>query len=140
MPDTDDGQRGHHQVLYAKSIVIEGMGSFDVRKVSSQLDLGIDVSPRQENGQELHSSSFPCTENLGMIMFLTGMNQPGTSCSARKLSRRVTSPCMQHWRRLHQELRYLPGTLDVSINTLVEYPDADWGQDKGSRRSTTGYL
>ena len=47
-------------------------------------------------------------------------------------------------------LRYLDGTLDVGIsykkstdddiNTLVGYSDSDWGQDKESRRSVTGYL
>ena len=48
------------QVTYTRSIVIEGMDSFDVRKVSTPLDPGMDLLPRQENGQGLDSSSFPC--------------------------------------------------------------------------------
>ena len=47
------------QAFYAKSIVIEGMSFFDVRKVSTPLDPGMDLSPTQENEQELNSSSVP---------------------------------------------------------------------------------
>ena len=44
-------------------------------------------------------------------------------------------------------VRYLKGTPELGIwydrsgdNTLIGYSDADWGGDRASRRSTTGYI
>ena len=68
---TDNGTK-LDQAFYAKSIVIEGMGYFDVRKVSTPLDPGMDLSPRQENVQEPDSSSFPYARIWG------------SSCSSRE--------------------------------------------------------
>ena len=47
---TDKGTK-LDQTPHTKSIVIERMGSFDVHKVSTPLDPGMDLSPRQENEQ-----------------------------------------------------------------------------------------
>ena len=46
------------QVLYAEGIVIEGMGSTDVRKVNTPLDPGMDLSARRDDEEELDVSRF----------------------------------------------------------------------------------
>ena len=68
-------------------------------------------------------------------MFLAGMTWPDISCSVRELSRRVTSPCVRHWRGLQHVIRYLAGTLDAGIsdkkstqddiNTLLGHSDSE---------------
>ena len=68
-----------------------------MHKVSTPLDPGMDLSPRQENEHELDSSSFPYGNILGKLKFLAGIARPDISCSVRELHRRVTSPCMRHW-------------------------------------------
>ena len=87
--------------------ITEEMGLFDLRKVSTPLNPGMDLSPRQENEQELHRSSCSYTRSLG------------SSCSWRErqdLLWPATSPCMRHWRGLQHVFRYISRTLDVSIN------------------------
>ena len=93
------------QTLYAKSIIIDGTGLTDVRKVFTPLDPGMDLSPRQENEKEIDSSSLPCARILGKLMFLAGMTRPDIAYSVRELSRRVASPCTRHWRCLQHLLR-----------------------------------
>ena len=68
------------QAPSAKGKIIKGMGSFDVRKVSTPLEPGMDLLPRQENQQELDSSSFPFARNSGKLMFLARMSRPDTFC------------------------------------------------------------
>ena len=82
------------QTLYAKCIIIDGMGSTDVRKVFTALDPGMDLSPRQENKEEFDSSSLLYARILGKLKFLAGMTRPDIAYSVRELSRRVASPCM----------------------------------------------
>ena len=84
------------RTLYAKSIMIDGMGSTDVRKVFTPLDPGMDLSPRQENEEEIASSSLPCARILGKLMFLAGMTRLDIACSVRELSRRVASPSVSY--------------------------------------------
>ena len=53
----------------------------------------------------------------------------------------------KHWKALKHLFRYLRGTLDLIITYsadedqgIVGYTDSDWVGDKGTRKSTTGYL
>ena len=126
------------QSIYTEGIVIEGIGSTDVRRVHTPLDPGIDLSSRQDVEEELDSSRFPYARILGKLMFLAGMARPDISCSVRELSRRTGSPCMRHWRGLQHLLRYLAGTIDVGIH----YPRNDTNSDEdrlhwsGTRKRT----
>ncbi|MGH0052594.1 MAG: reverse transcriptase domain-containing protein, partial [Sphaerochaetaceae bacterium] len=127
-----------NQSLYAEGIVFEGMGSTDVRRVSTPLDPGMDVSAKSEEEDELDISRFPYARVLGKLMFLGGITQPDISSSVRELSRHIASPCIRHWRALQHLLRYLAGTTNVGIlyrygringskdgPPLVGYSDAD---------------
>lgn len=76
---TDEGTK-LDQAAYIRSTVIEGMCCFDVRKVSTPLYPGMDLSSRQENGRELDISIFPYARILGTLMPLAGMTRPDISC------------------------------------------------------------
>ena len=80
------------QRAYAESIVVEGMGSTQVRKTYVPLDPGMDLSERKEDEEELDSPQFPYARILGKLMFLAGMTRPDLSNSVRELGRRAASP------------------------------------------------
>ncbi|CAM9538360.1 unnamed protein product, partial [Choristocarpus tenellus] len=62
--------------MYAKSIVMAGMGSKEVRTTSTPLDPGMDLSARQDHEEELDPTICPYASILGQLMFLAGMTRP----------------------------------------------------------------
>jgi len=63
------------------------------------------------------------------------------------VSRYVSNPGLEHWTAVKRILRYLKGTEDLGLvlggSTSVSlhgYSDADWGGDRDTRKSTTGYV
>ncbi|CAM9821614.1 unnamed protein product [Choristocarpus tenellus] len=140
--------------MYAKSIVMAGMGTIEIRKTSTPLDPGMDLSAKQDHEEELDPTIYPYASILGKLMFLAGMTRLDLANSVRELGRRAVSPCMRHWRELQHVLRYVAGTLDVcnyynrgdkymnegDEELLVGYGDSDWGTDSQTRRSVTGYM
>ncbi|CAM9961766.1 unnamed protein product, partial [Choristocarpus tenellus] len=147
-----DGITLDQQICTLKPLSWPGwMGSIEVRKTSTPLDLSV----KQGHEEELDPIIYPYASILGKLMFLAGMTQPDlANNSVRELGRRAASPCMRHWRGLQHVLRYVAGTLDVCIHydrgdkdmnegdeeLLVGYGDSDWGTDSQTRRSVTGYL
>lgn len=81
------------KTLCAKSMIVVGMGSTEVRKVFTPLDPGMDLSARQKDEEKVHSSSLLYARNLGTLVFPEGMTRPDIF-SVRELTRRVASPCI----------------------------------------------
>ncbi|CAN0508160.1 unnamed protein product, partial [Discosporangium mesarthrocarpum] len=140
-----------HQQHYAQRIVMDGMGSMEVRTASSPLDPGMDPTARRHDEQELDKTRYLYAYILGKLMFLAAMTRPDLSNSVRELGRRSASPCLRHWRGLQHVLRYLAGTTDIAIHyprgtdtdneqLITGYADSDWANDPETRRSVTGYL
>ncbi len=82
---------------------------------------------------------------VGSLIYLSIGTRPEIGYAISVLSRRMTTPPEKMWKIAKSVLRYLNGTLDYGIqfggnNNLVGYSDADWGADKETRRSRTGYL
>ncbi|CAM9301783.1 unnamed protein product, partial [Sphacelaria rigidula] len=138
------------QRAYAESIVVEGMGSTQVRKTYTLLDPGMGLSERKEGEGELNSSEFPYARILGKLMFLAGMTRTDLSNSDREQGRRTATLSPRHWRGLQHVLRYLAGTLDICLGygvsnvktekALMGNADSDWANDAETRRSVTGYF
>ncbi|CAM9966304.1 unnamed protein product [Choristocarpus tenellus] len=64
------------QHLYAESIVMAGMGTTEVRKTSTPLDPGMDLSAKQDHEEELDPTIYPYASILGKLMFLVDMTRP----------------------------------------------------------------
>jgi Reverse transcriptase (RNA-dependent DNA polymerase) len=138
------------QIRYAADIVTGILGSLEVRKTSTPIDPGMDITATRSN-EDVLDASYMYSHHVGKLMYLAGMTRPDLSNAVRELGRRASSPCMRHWRALQHVARYLAGTLSVSImysknvnnnmqDVLVGYSDADWATDTESRRSVTGYI
>ncbi|CAM9436821.1 unnamed protein product [Discosporangium mesarthrocarpum] len=57
------------QALYAQSIVMAGMGSFDVCKTATPLDSVMDLSARRDD-EDLDTTRFPYASILSKLIFL----------------------------------------------------------------------
>ena len=83
---------------------------------------------------------------IGALLYLSTRTRPDISFAVSKLSRYCSKPNNAHWNAVKRIFRYLKGTINLGLNyvkqgvsTCIAYSDADWGGDKGSRKSTSGY-
>jgi hypothetical protein len=79
-------------------------------------------------------------------MYVMLNTRPDISAAVNYYSRFQGIATEEHWKGLKRILRYLKGTIDMSLrfrktqdSTITTYADADWGGDS-DRKSTTGFL
>jgi hypothetical protein len=87
---------------------------------------------------------------IGGLMFAAICTRPDIAFAVNRLSRYCANPTEEHYGAAKRVLRYLRGTVNHRITytgtaernpQLVGYCDADWAQDKDSKRkSTSGYV
>ncbi|MBW0554335.1 hypothetical protein O181_094050 [Austropuccinia psidii MF-1] len=84
---------------------------------------------------------------VGSLSYLSTATRPDLSYSISALSQFLENPGIIHWKAFLHFLKYLKGTNDVGLiykrnvkKPPVAYSDADWGNCRITRKSTTGYL
>ncbi|MBW0529850.1 hypothetical protein O181_069565, partial [Austropuccinia psidii MF-1] len=84
---------------------------------------------------------------IGSINYLSTATRPDLSFAVSSLSQFLERPGLLHWKAFLHVLRYLRGTPDLGLvysrgsdGGVRAYSDADWGNCRSTRRSTTGYL
>uniref|UniRef100_A0A0A9XG27 Retrovirus-related Pol polyprotein from transposon TNT 1-94 n=2 Tax=Lygus hesperus TaxID=30085 RepID=A0A0A9XG27_LYGHE len=83
------------------------------------------------------------------LMYVSVMSRPDICFSVSLLSRFCHKPTMQLWNAAKRVLRYVISTRDMGLNftkgndspnNIVAYSDSDWGGDKLTRRSVSGFI
>ncbi len=98
------------------------------------------------NKDTQHNIAKPFRELLGALMYLSCCTRPDISFAVSALARVGSNPSESDWKAAKRVMRYLKGTASLGImftqrNGYLEgYSDADWGGDKTSRKSTTGFV
>ena len=88
---------------------------------------------------------------VGSLLYAAMITRPDITYAVQALGRHLQSSGEEHMIAAKRVLRYLQGTKDLGLvyeakgdgagqPSLVGFSDADWGGDKDTRRSTTGYL
>ena len=87
---------------------------------------------------------------VGSLLYASMVTRPDITYAVQALGRHLQSSGAEHMVAAKRVLRYLQGTKNIGIVyqgradttdvSLVGYSDSDWGGDKDTRRSTTGYL
>jgi hypothetical protein len=83
---------------------------------------------------------------IGSLMYLANTMRPDISSTASKLSWFVSNSGDDHWHALERVLRYLKGTMSLSIHyngypTILEcYCDVNWIFDADEIYATSGYV
>ena len=90
--------------------------------------------------------SVPYSSGVGSLMYAMTTTRPDIAYAVSVLSSYMANPGQQHWIALKRVLRYLQGTrnyglvLGGSSVELSGWCDADWANDKDTRRSVSGYI
>lgn len=84
---------------------------------------------------------------VGGLLYLAVVARPDIAATAAILGRKFSDPREHDWTAAKRVLRYLKATKSHQLQlggdktqSLVGYSDADWAEDVGSRRSTTGIV
>ncbi|UYV78617.1 hypothetical protein LAZ67_16002180 [Cordylochernes scorpioides] len=129
------------QTHYIEEILKE-YGMEHVKEASTPLDPG--MFTEGPGGKE--ACSAPYQQDIGNLLWLTGMTRPDIAYAVSYLSKFNSSPLQQHWNAVKHLLRYLKKTKDLKLvfsktgKKLAAFADADWGSDKEDRKSYSGYI
>lgn len=90
--------------------------------------------------------NFPFKELVGCLLYMVTCTRPDIA-HAVSIASRTSEPTELHWNLLKRIMRYLSGTKELGIEfrweqnpELVGYSDADYANDKETRRSTSGFV
>lgn len=83
---------------------------------------------------------------IGSLIYCMIGSRPDIAFAVTRLSQYMSNPTPTHVEHAKHVLRYLRATSDYRIrfqgsgqSGLIGYSDADWGENRDNRRSTTGY-
>jgi hypothetical protein len=111
----------------------------------SSIVLSKSMSPVTVEEQEA-MRDVPYSSGVGSLMYAMTATRPDIAFAVSVLSAFMANPGERHWIALKRVLRYLQGTRDYCLvlgGSQVElsaWCDADWANDKDTRRSMTGYI
>ena len=88
---------------------------------------------------------------VGSLLYAAMITRPDITYAVQALGRHLQASGEEHIIAAKRVLRYLQGTKDLGLiyepkgdgteqPSIFGYSDADWGGDRDTRRSTTGYL
>ena len=84
---------------------------------------------------------------IGSLIYLMIGSRPDIAWSVTRLFQYMQNPMQLHVDACKHIFRYLQGTLDAWItynsgknSGLIGYSDADWGENRDNRQSTTSYV
>ena len=119
--------------------------------VHAPLSKNADIIALRDDEMKLNSSEHTAYRSIvGGLLYLAFCTRPDLSCAVTTLARQVHAPGTRHMMHAKRVLRYVAGTaclgLKYSRSQLLSpksfraHVDADWGGDKDSRASATGYV
>ena len=121
--------------------LLEKYGMTECKPLSTPLSPAAKLT---KEGESLDTASFPYSQLIGSLMYLSVCTRPDISQAVGALARYMAYPTTTHWQAAKGVLRYIAGTADFGITyaglDLEGYCDADYAGDLDSRRSTTGYV
>jgi len=115
--------------------------------ISAHFKLSLKCSPSTEK-ERRDMERVPYASAVGSVMYAMICTRPDISHAVSLVSRYMANPGKEHWEALKWLLRYLKGTMDVSLKFTKDgaqrqvegYVDSDYAGDLDKRRSTTGYV
>ena len=130
--------------------VLARFGMVDCRPTATPMDPGLILVAAEKEAttdEAKQMKAVPYLAAVGSLMYVMLGTRPDLAFAVGVVSRYSSDPRPEHWTAVKRILRYLKGTRDVVLRyiggttaTPVGYSDSDWGSDRETRRSTTGYI
>lgn len=138
------------QRQYAQRL-LHRFGMHGCNPVTTPLGSNCDLLPTHPSESPLSPDRHHLFRSMvGGLAYLATCTRPDLTFSVSVLARQLHNPSARHLAQVKRVLRYISGTLDyglffpsagnLSAVSLRAAVDADWGGDKETRRSTTGFV
>ena len=131
-----------HQKQYILKM-LEKYGLLDAKSVSTPADPNVKLCKDDEVSKPVDSVMYQSM--VGSLLYVAVATRPDISQAVGTVSKFNSSPSEAHLTAVKRILRYLKGTLDVTLkfkktddDQLVGFSDADYAGDLDDRRSTSG--
>ena len=122
--------------------LLEKYGLSDANTVATPMDSNVKLV--EDDGYSKTVDLILYQSMVGSILHLARATRPDTLHSVAVVSRYNSSPTVTHFTAVKRILRYLKGTINLSLQyevtgqKIIGYSDADWANDLNNRHSTTG--
>ena len=140
--DRENGTLEVDQTAYIEQ-VLSRYGMAQCKPMATPMTDPLTRGPPNEDG-----FNYDYARIVGSVLYSSMYTRPEITYAVQSLSRNMNATTSEHWQAAKRLLRYLQGTKHLGIKfggdksqdlKLVGYSDADWANDKDTRRSTTGY-
>lgn len=136
-----------NQSNMVKSLLVK-FGMQNCKPLSTPMDVNFKSDILKRERSESPEIEAKCRALIGSLMYIMLCSRPDLCISISILSRYQSCASQDLWVALKRILRYIQGTLDVSLifenknysNIIEGFSDSDWGGDRVDRKSTTGYI
>jgi len=139
--DSDTGTITISQEQYIKR-VLKKFEMTEAKPVSTPVEINQYLKNLLEGQVDTSMKNVPYQQAVGSLMFAACVSRPDIMFAVSNVSKFLHNPSMEHWKAV-KILRYLKGTSSQGItytingnSELVGYCDADYANDKETRKST----
>lgn len=87
---------------------------------------------------------------IGRLLYISVNTRPDIAASVSILAQKVSTPSQEDWTQLKRVVKYLKSTADMKLklsnigiqenSALHAYVDANWAEDRTTRKSNSGYV
>lgn len=140
--DNGDTVKMHNAPMVDR--ILKYFNMTDCRAATTPLPAGLDLSMGEKNEV---TETTPYRTLVGALMHLANTVRPDIAFSVNYLARFMHKPTKKFWTAGKHILRYLQGTKSLGIvyskkheHKIKGFSDADWAQEKPSRKSVSGYV
>lgn len=110
------------------------------------IELGANLHPREEDDKAANPTAFRSI--VGGLLYAATLTRPDVAFATNMVSRYMADPGLTHLKAAKRIVQYLKGRPNFSIcykntsqNITIDiFSDADYAGDKGTRKSTSGYI
>jgi hypothetical protein len=129
------------QEKYLKEVLAR-FGMEECKPVSTP---AVDTAKEEDPSQPANKQEYMCM--VGSLIYLSVVTRPDIAYAVGRAGQAMANPTQADLVSVKRILRYLQATREIAItysrsgNARLEgYTDSDWAGDKGTRRSTSGYV
>lgn len=130
------------QENYINSIISE-FGLSDAKESETPMD----VSFLKATNEDYLPNNNQYRQAIGSLLYVAVNTRPDISAAVTILAQRVEKPTQRDWLEVKRIIKYLKHTAThqlqlgfINNTDLIGYADADWGEDRESRKSNSGFV
>lgn len=128
--------------------VAKMFGLEEAKEAKTPMEIGYYKSPSETSRKLVNNKDYQ--KLLGCLLYISINTRPDITASVNILAQKTSSPSQEDWEQLKRVVRYLKGTSELKLKLsdnggvngeeLFGYSDANWAEDKETRKSNSGYV